>query len=168
MSTRAEEPETPMDRPALSGKVFASLVSATDVVSYRASRPIEAEGLSLPQFEVLRILRAAGSGGLLVHEVGQRMAGRAPNITRLVDKLECKNLVVRIRSDTDRRTVRLEVTGTGLEMLAALDGPVVTEVTEAVSHLSDEDLVRLREILTRIHGQGGCDEGTDCQSRLDC
>ena len=142
------------DRAALANQVFLELLAATEALSYRAGRPLEAQSLSLPQFQVLRILRNATSEGLLVHEVGQRMVGRAPNITRLVDKLEARGLVTRSRGDSDRRTVRLELTSVGLGILESLEAPVEEEVIVSLEPLTDGDLAELRALLIALRGPG--------------
>ena len=80
------------------------------------------------------------------------MVARAPNITRLVDKLETKAFVERSRSDSDRRTVRLAITADGLELLETLDGPMEAAVSRAMAPLSDDELDQLRRLLEQIDG----------------
>ncbi|MEZ4648024.1 MAG: MarR family transcriptional regulator [Candidatus Eisenbacteria bacterium] len=138
-------------RACTAATVVSRLIDVTESVVYKTTRPLEPAGLSLPQYHVLRILRDAQPEGLLVHEVGDRMVARAPNITRLVDKLEKKALVNRTRSDSDRRTVRLAITSQGLELLEALDGPMEAAVARAIGALSDEDLDHLGSLLERVH-----------------
>ena len=152
-------PDGRRDPVPLVGEMYAELVAATESVSHGAERALEPAGLSLPQFHVLQILGNAGTAGLLVHEVGQRMVARAPNITRLVDKLEEKNLVARVRSESDRRTVRLELTANGRERLEALEGLVAERLAEAMQLLSDEDLVRLRTLLGLLRRQSDAPVG---------
>src|SRR5207247_9359475 len=63
--------------------------------------------LSPPQYNVLRILRGAGSYGLACREVGERLLTRDPDITRLMDRLEHRGLVRRTREQKDRKSTRL-------------------------------------------------------------
>lgn len=139
-------------RPFASPEVesFLTLARAWDVVAERGSIPILAEGLSVPQYNVLRILRGAGSEGLQTYQVVERMVARAPNITRLVDKLEAKGLLTRTRSTTDRRVVRLQITQAGLDLVGRLEGPVDACIADAMKALSVEELAELRTLLDRL------------------
>ncbi|MCA9756177.1 MAG: MarR family transcriptional regulator [Candidatus Eisenbacteria bacterium] len=139
-------------RACTAASVVSRLVDVTESVVYQTTRPLEPVGLSLPQYHVLRILRDAQPDGLLVHEVGSRLVARAPNITRLVDKLETKAFVERSRSDSDRRTVRLAITADGLELLETLDGPMEAAVSRAMGPLSDSELDQLRQLLEQVDG----------------
>ncbi len=80
--------------------------------------------LSHTQYNVLRILRGAGSDGATCSGIAERMITRDPDITRLLDRLEGRGLVARERSREDRRVVVTTITGTGLDLLASLDEPL--------------------------------------------
>lgn len=77
-------------------------------------------GLSLPQFNILRILRGANEE-LSVKTVKNRMLEQSPNTTRLIDKLISKNLVHRRRSKSDRRVIYLSLTNNGYSLLKEID-----------------------------------------------
>ncbi|MDG1399045.1 MAG: MarR family transcriptional regulator [Polaribacter sp.] len=77
-------------------------------------------GISPQQFNILRILRGAKER-IKVQLVKDRMIERAPNATRLMDKLCDKNLIVRERCEHDRRVVYVKITNQGLELLATID-----------------------------------------------
>jgi DNA-binding MarR family transcriptional regulator len=78
------------------------------------------------------------------------MIERMPGITRLIDRLDAKGLVVRERFKHDRRTVWCRVTPAGLELLAALDAPVERVDGETFMKLEPEELDRLIEILAKL------------------
>jgi hypothetical protein len=59
-------------------------------VTRRLAGVVEPHGVTLQQYNVLRILRGAGEGGLPTLEIAQRMIEHAPGITRLLDRLERK------------------------------------------------------------------------------
>jgi len=102
------------------------------------------------QYNVLRILRGAGSEGLPTLEIAERMIEDAPGITRLIDRLEAKALVSRERCPTDRRQVTCRVSRAGLKLLADVDR-VVTEGDEVLGdHLSERELDRLLDLLDKI------------------
>src|SRR5262245_60916712 len=87
-------------------KPFASLEAEAILNLHRTASilmQVEAEalkphGLSLTQYNALRILRGAGSAGLACQEIAERMIARDPDITRLLDRLEKRKLIARARS----------------------------------------------------------------------
>jgi len=81
-------------------------------------------GISAEQYNVLRILRGAGEKGLPTLEIAARLLERNPGITRLIDKLEAKELVCRARCATDRRQVFCTITAAGTAIVAKLDEPI--------------------------------------------
>jgi len=99
---------------------------------------------------VLRILRGAGTGGLPTLEIAQRMVERTPGITRLIDRLERKGLVARVRSKSDRRVVFCHVTESALELLSRLDAVIDDADRAAVEALGEQELGKLVELLDRI------------------
>ncbi len=106
-------------------------------------------GISLQQYNVLRILRGAKEG-LPTLEVGARMIEKSPGITRLLDRIEAKGLVRRERSEEDRRLVVCSITRRGLDLLAELDDPIVRLDEEALAGLSRADQRTLVGLLDRI------------------
>lgn len=102
-------------------------------------------GISPQQFNILRILRGANKK-MKVQIVKDRMIERAPNATRLMDKLSDKNLIVRERCEKDRRVVYVTITKQGLELLSTIDdnknlallGNISDDEAEILSHLLDK------------------------------
>jgi DNA-binding MarR family transcriptional regulator len=116
---------------------LALLRTAADVKRY-ISEALEPAGVTLQQYNVLRILRGAGSGGLPTLTVAERMLERTPGVTRLVDRMERKGWVERTRCTDDRRRVWCKITGSGLSLLDTLEVSV-KEVDEAFYEVLDED-----------------------------
>lgn len=81
---------------------------------------LEKFDLTLPQFNILRVLRGANEK-LSIKTIKERMLEKSPNTTRLIDKLIAKNTVKRIRGNDDRRMVYVTITEEGLELLAKID-----------------------------------------------
>jgi MarR family transcriptional regulator, organic hydroperoxide resistance regulator len=132
-----------MDTPAV------SLLRTADFIRRAVSVVIDAEGITVQQYNVLRILRGAGGDGLPTLEIAERMIERTPGITRLLDRLEAKELVRRERCPTDRRQVTCRITKEGLGLLASLDGPVAEAERVALSGLTPHQLQRLVSLLDR-------------------
>ena len=135
---------------SMAQEVFLTLMRSTDLVSDRATAPIRSSGLTVQQYNVLRILRGAGDDGLQTYQVAERMVTRAPNITRLVDKLEAKKLLTRTRSVTDRRVVTLQITRQGRALLKKLDRPQLEALQSAMRGLSSSESAKLCDLLNRL------------------
>src|SRR5262249_51060982 len=105
--------------------------------------------LSPTQYNVLRILRSAGATGLACHEIGQRMITRDPDMTRLLDRLEDRELIGRSRERQDRRVTRVRIGNEGLTVLKELDEPIRCIHRRQLSHLGEKRmrlLIRLLEM----------------------
>ena len=121
-----------------------------DLVRRTIGTVVEEHGVTLQQYNVLRILRGAGEHGLPTLEIAERAIEQAPGITRLVDTLERKKLVARRRSSSDRRCVYCRITPAGLALLAKLDKPMLGAVDRAVHHVKPRQLAQLVKSLDRL------------------
>lgn len=115
---------------------------------------VHTKGLTASQYNVLRILRGARSP-LPIMTIRDRMMDPEPSITRLVDRLEQRGLVKRNRCSDDRRRIDCTITGDGLDLVNALDGPVDDKDREIMSALSDKELRTLVQLLDRVARGGG-------------
>ena len=111
------------------------------------------QGITSQQFNVLRILRGAGVGGLPTLDIAERMIEQAPGITRLLDRLEGKKLVRRERPSDNRRQVLCFVTRPGLDLLQKLDTPVRDKVNQALHQLDESEVEELIRLLTVVRGE---------------
>ena len=103
-------------------------------------------GISPQQYNILRILRGA-KDKIKVQVVKDRMVERAPNATRLMDKLCDKNLIERDRCEHDRRVVYVKITKEGLVLLSTID---IQENFKFLEKISEEEAVILSAILDKI------------------
>ena len=108
----------------------------------------EEHGISLPQYNVLRILRGAGPDGLCRNEIRDRLIARMPDVTRMLDRMEAMDLVRRERSTEDRRQMTTYLTDVGRTLLMSLDAPVSAEHNRQLQHLSDAQLRVLIDLTT--------------------
>jgi DNA-binding MarR family transcriptional regulator len=106
--------------------------------------------LTEPKYNVLRILRGAGSDGLPTLEISNRMITHIPDITRLLDRLESDSLVTRERSINDRRVVTAKVTSKGLKLLSKIDEPISNLHLEYTSSLNDKELKNFVELIKKF------------------
>ena len=110
--------------------------------------------LSPAQFNVLRILRGAGPAGATCGDVTGKLIKHDPDVTRLLDRLEKRELIVRARDASDRRVVRTRITQTGLELLATLDEPLDALHERQVGHLSERQLRDLQALIAAFAARG--------------
>jgi len=136
-----------IDSPPYTKAAVLGIMRAADLVRRRGIALLAPYDITLQQFNVLRILRGARPDGLCTLSIVDRMLEQTPGITRLIDRLEAKKLVVRVRSRDDRRQVWCRITPAGLRLLASLDRPVADLDRAIVTRLSREDQVRLARLL---------------------
>jgi DNA-binding MarR family transcriptional regulator len=133
-----------------SHEAMVGLVRTTDELRRRAAAVIEPKGITLQQYNVLRILRGAGPDGLPTLEIATRMIEQAPGITRLLDRLEGKKLVHRERCPSDRRQVTCRITDKGLSLLGGLDESVDSSESHLLGGLTQGEQRQLVALLDRI------------------
>ncbi len=131
-------------------EALVALFYTADRVRSARSSPFQGEGLSPEQYNILRILRGAGKEGLRTYQVVTRMIARAPNITRLVDKLEKRGLLSREKSESDRRVIVLRISEPGLALLERLDRPVEQFSRKVMAGLDTKDTKRLIGLLGQL------------------
>jgi DNA-binding MarR family transcriptional regulator len=136
-------------------EAVVALLRTADLVRRRIAAVIEPHGITLQQYNVLRILRGAGPDGLPTLAIADRMIEADPGITRLLDRLEAKKWVERWRCPRDRRRVLCRITATGLELLARLDRPVEEADQTALGALPQGGHARLVRLLDAIRAGGG-------------
>ena len=124
-----------------------ALLRTASIVSRALGRVVEPSGLSLAQYNALRIIRGAGTGGIPTLSIRERMIEEGTTITRLLDKLEDAGLIRRERTFPDRRQVLCFVTDAGRKLLEALDPKVNSADEEAVASLNDAQIERLIDLL---------------------
>jgi MarR family transcriptional regulator, organic hydroperoxide resistance regulator len=139
----------PFDSPA--DEAVVALMRTAALVRRAIAQRVEPFGISLAQYNVLRILRGAGEAGLPTLALRDRLIEEAPGITRLVDKLEDAGYVRRDRTGGDRRVVHCCITEEGLHLLDAMEA-LIKETTALVSKgLPDvEEQQRLVDLLARV------------------
>ncbi len=113
-----------------------ALLRTASVIGRRLARVVEPHGISLAQYNVLRILRGAGADGLPTLAIRDRMIEEGSTVTRLLDKLETSGLVVRDRNRPDRRQVQCWIAEPGLALLTRLD-PVIDAADTATFAMLD-------------------------------
>lgn len=108
-------------------------------------------GLSLPQFNVLRILRGQYPTPATINLIIDRMLDKSSNASRIVDKLVLKKLAVRSTSALDRRAVDVVITEKGLKLLAEID-KASDEWEKQFRTMTVKQADKLNELLDKLRG----------------
>ena len=105
--------------------------------------------LSAQQYNTLRLLRAVHPGRVPTLELGNRLVSRAPDMTRLLDRLEARGLIDRERLSENRRVVLIGITSAGIALLDALATPVRDCHAQQLGHMTPRELAALNKLLNR-------------------
>ncbi len=134
-------------------EALLNLLVASDHVRQRVAGMCDRHGITPAQYNVLRILRGVHPGGHARCEIGKRLLEHAPDVTRLVDRLEANGLVERVRSEEDRRLSITRITRAGLSLLAAMQ-PETEELNRYFAErVSRRDCRELSRICEGIYGE---------------
>lgn len=131
----------------LEDEVFVNLLRTAEVFLWKEAEMLKPYELTLPQYNVLRILRGAEPDGLICREISERMITRDPDVTKLLDRLETRGLVSRERQQKDRRVIVTRVTKEGLKIVNELDGPSLELTSGLLGHLGERRLRTLNNLL---------------------
>ena len=103
--------------------------------------------LTPQQYNALRLLRAASPEALRTLDLAERLVSRAPDVTRLLDKLADRKLIGRHRPEANRREVRVGITAAGLALLDELQEPLRECHARQLGHLTRAQLRDLTALL---------------------
>jgi len=138
----------------LEERVFESLMRVADHLLRGEVEVLRTEELTFPQYNVLRILRGAGRDRPSCGAIAERMVTRDSDLTRLLDRLEERGLVKRMREESDRRVVTAEITDAGLQVLRRLDGPIDRVHRQQLAHMTAEQLKTLQRLADEARNGG--------------
>jgi DNA-binding MarR family transcriptional regulator len=132
---------------SLEQEVFLNLWRTYDRLRALEEELFGRHDLTPQQYNALRLLRAAQPGSLPTLALASRLVSRAPDITRLLDRLEERGLVRRDRPSDNRRVVQVSITEGGLALLRELAGPLRACHARQLGHLSPAQLRALANLL---------------------
>ena len=127
-----------------------NIIRTAEVLGQATAAFLRDYDLSPTQYNVLRILRGAGADGATCSQAAERMIAADPDITRLLDRLEARNLIVRERRLPDRRVVVSRITEEGLDLLKTIEKPLRGFLGRTLGRLGSGRLAQLSEILESI------------------
>ncbi len=108
-------------------------------------------GITSQQFNILSILRGQYPNKISGAEIKSRMMDKNSDVSRLLDRLILKGLIVKRPSSDDRRAADIEISNNGLELLKAIDAQV-HQLDKIVSNLTEEEAHQLSTLLDKVRG----------------
>ncbi|HEX8265655.1 MAG TPA: MarR family transcriptional regulator [Pyrinomonadaceae bacterium] len=127
-------------------EVFVNVIRTAEVFNRKQTEFLKGYDLTPSQFNVLRILRGAEPEGLICREIGERMVAFDPDVTKLLDRLEARDLIERERQEKDRRVIVVRISEEGLKLLKKIDQPILDFTNNLLGHLGEKKLRTLNEL----------------------
>lgn len=134
-------------------EALLNLLVAASYVQDQTERVCAEHGLTTAHFNVLRILRGAHPEGHSRCDVATRLIDRAPDVTRLLDRLERQGLVERAKGGDDRRKSISKITAAGIEFLERMDPPLRAVHDRLAERISLRDRRELSRICEGLYGE---------------
>lgn len=133
-----------------SRKLSLSILVTANYINDQVAESLKPFDISIPQFNVLRILRGQKGKPANLSTIQERMVSKMSNTTRLVDKLIAKELAERIVCEANRRKVEISITNKGLELLKELDPKVDAVENEMTQNISEKEIKIITESLNKM------------------
>ena len=130
-------------------KLTVNLLFTTNWLSASHSRILKPYGISIQQYNILRILRGQHPNHIIMGAILERMLDKSSNVTRLVDKLEAKLLVTRTTCSDDKRKFEVKITDEGLLILKKLD-KITSDFTNYLEQITEEEALKMSDLLDKM------------------
>ena len=128
-------------------EAFLNLGRTYEFLQRRVAELLKSRDLTPTQYNMLRILRGAGTDGVTCSQATERMLSQDPDVTRLLDRMELRGLIRRERSKEDRRVVITRISDLGIELTNQLDDPLHLLLKQLLSRVSQQ---RLKELIDTL------------------
>ena len=135
---------------SVASEAFLNLQRTSDFLTRKLTDTLKPFEITPPQYNVLRILRGAGKTGLINREIGERMLTFVPDVTRMLDRLETRDLICRERGIEDRRLVTACITKEGLDLLSNLDEVLQDFHKNLLGGCNENELAELVDMLEKL------------------
>lgn len=135
-------------------EALLNVLVAAGYIRERLEQTCAGYGITAAQYNVLRILNGGPPDGYARREILERMIERAPDCTRLIDRLERQGYVRRNRTKSDRRLSLTQITARGRELLDRMNDDIQDVQQRVAGRLSPQDRRELSTILEKLYGGG--------------
>ena len=108
-------------------------------------------GITNQQFNILRILRGQHPAKISGAEIKSRMIDKNSDVSRLLDRLIAKKLVIKSQCPNDKRAADVVITDQGLKILKKIDGKM-DQTDVSILNLTHEEAIQLSDLLDKSRG----------------
>lgn len=133
-------------------KAHVNILFTASWLSSGAAQCLKPLGISVHQFNILRILKGMHPTPGSIKELTERMIDKSSNASRLVDKLISKNLVVKTKCNEDNRRVEVLISEEGMEVLQIANEKISAFTNCLSKEISEAEASCLNELLDRLRG----------------
>lgn len=137
---------------SLAESAFLNVQKTADYLMRQVAETLKPFQITPPQYNVLRIL-SKEKDGMINREIGEAMLTFVPDVTRMLDRLEARNLICRERGIEDRRLVTTCITPEGEKLLAQLEEVVEQFHQNILGSCEDKEIQKLVEILEKLRAE---------------
>lgn len=134
----------------LNRDIVVALLRAGNRLDDELNALTKAFGISLPQFNVMRILRGQKGKPANLSTLNEHMIHKMSNTTRLVDKLIEKKLVERCICQKNRRKVEITITQQGLDLLTSIDDKLILKEAQLIENISPIEKEKLIALISKL------------------
>jgi DNA-binding MarR family transcriptional regulator len=131
-------------------KAVLNLLYTTSWMQGKQKDIFKSFGITLQQFNILRILRGQHPNSTSATEIKSRMLDKNSDVSRLLDRLLAKKVITKRVSSNDKRAADVNLTEEGLELLRAIDKK--QNQIDSVLSLSDDEALILSDLLDKSRG----------------
>ena len=135
---------------AIPSKTVLNIMYTSRIIEEAVAAVLKPYDLTMPQYNVLRILRGQKGKPANLSTIQERMVDRSSNTTRLIDKLIKKEWVERRICPQNRRKVEIVITEVGLQILKELDPIIEANNQNIINNIPDIELLELNRILDTL------------------
>lgn len=132
-------------------KAVVNLMFTSGWLATRQEELFKPFGITPAQFNILRILRGQGNKSMSGAAIKERMLERNSDISRMLDRLAKKDLIVRSQCPNDKRATDVHIAPAGLKVLKAIDA-TIDKAEKEIIHLSQKEAKMLSDLLDKARG----------------
>ena len=130
-------------------KATANLFYTASCIALNTNKYLKEFGITLPQYNILRILRGQFPKSVIVNLIIERMLDKSSNVSRILDKLGLKALINRKTSKTDRRIVEVIISKKGLDLLQKID-QFESDLYFGLKNLDESEIKEFNRLLDKV------------------
>ncbi len=133
-------------------KVMVNLLFTHNWLTHRIKVYLEHYGISLPQYNILRIIHGSHPQPLTTSVIASRMLDKASDASRIVERLHKKGWVEKKVCENDKRLVDVIMTQEGLDLMKKLN-QTNDQLDGIISNLTEKDTRLLNNLLDKMRGE---------------